>query len=282
MRSTILCLVALTTMGLSAPAQGALSEEEAKRAEVLVLGVYHMANPGRDIFNMQADDVLSPGRQQEIAELAAVLEKFKPTKIAVEADYGQDVVPKRYADYLAGTRPLSRNEVEQIGFRLAKDLGHTAIYPVDADGDFPIQRVINYAKAIGESAKLEGIMRETWGEMVKAQGEYLKTHTVLQTLLYMNSDARVAQDVGPYYLLVRYGEPGDYAGPDLLAEWYRRNVRIYNHVARLVATPEDRVLVIIGSGHLGWLRRDFAADPTLRLRKLEDFVPAAAGGAERH
>src|SRR5205807_396603 len=25
------------------------------RAEVLVLGVYHMANPGRDIFNTQAD-----------------------------------------------------------------------------------------------------------------------------------------------------------------------------------------------------------------------------------
>jgi hypothetical protein len=25
-------------------------------AEVLVLGVYHMSNPGRDIFNMQADD----------------------------------------------------------------------------------------------------------------------------------------------------------------------------------------------------------------------------------
>src|SRR3989449_4952452 len=85
------------------------------RAEVLVLGVYHMANPGRDIFNMQADDVLSPKRQQEIAELAAVLKRFQPTKIAVEATYGEDVVPKRYADYLAGRSPLSRNEVQQIG-----------------------------------------------------------------------------------------------------------------------------------------------------------------------
>jgi hypothetical protein len=115
-------------------------------------------------------------------------------------------------------------------------------------------------------------------QMVKAQGEYLKTHTVLQTLLYMNSDAKVAHDVGFYYLEARYGEPGDYAGPDLLAEWYRRNVRIYNNVTKLVATPEDHILVIFGAGHLGWLRQDFAADPTLRLRKLEDFVPAAAGG----
>lgn len=282
MRSTIACLVAATTMGLLAPAQGTSSKEDAKRAEVLVLGVYHMANPEHDIFNMHADDVLSPKRQQEIAELAAVLRKFKPTKIAVEADYGRDVVPKRYAEYLAGTQPLSRNEVEQIGFRLAKDLGHTAIYPVDADGDFPWQRVIDYAKATGQSAKLDATMRDTWGEMVKAQGEYLKTHTVLETLLYMNSDARVAQDVAPYYLLARYGEPGDYAGPDLLAEWYRRNIRIYNNTMKLVATPEDRVLVIFGAGHLGWLRQDVAGDPTLRLRRLEDFVPAATGSAGRH
>ena len=274
MRSTILFLAAGTAMGVLGPAPGTPSREEAKRAEVLVLGVYHMANPGRDIFNMQADDVLSPRRQQEIAELAAVLKKFRPTKIAVEATYGEDVVPKRYADYLAGTRTLSRNEVEQIGFRLAKDLGHTAIYAVDADGDFPFQRLVNFARATGQSPRLEGMMGEI-GEMVKAQGEYLKAHTVLQTLLSMNSDAKVAQDLGFYYLQARYGEPGDYAGPDLLAEWYRRNIRIYNHVARLLATPEDRVLVIFGAGHLGWLRQDFAADPTVRLRKLEDFAPAA-------
>jgi Family of unknown function (DUF5694) len=271
-RSAIPCLLAATAIGASAPAQAPSSKEEARRAEVLVLGVYHMANPGRDIFNMQADDVLSPRRQQEIAELAAVLRKFQPTKIAVEASYGDDVVPKRYADYLAGTRPLSRNEVEQIGFRLAKDLGHPSIYPVDADGDFPFQRVINYAKATGQSATLERTMGQI-GEMVKTQGEYLKAHTVLQTLLYMNSDAKVAQDVGFYYLEARYGEPGDYAGPDLLAEWYRRNVRIYSNVAKLLTTPEDRVLVIFGAGHLGWLRHDFAADPTLRLRKLEEFTP---------
>ena len=280
MRSTVLRLVAATAIGLLAPAQGA-SSAEAKRAEVLVLGVYHMANPGHDVFNVQADDVLSPRRQQEIAELAAVLKKFKPTKIAVEADYGQDVVPKRYAEYLAGTRPLSRNEVEQIGFRLAKEMGHTAIYPADADGDFPWPRLVHYAKATGQSAKLEAVIGEI-GDMVKANNEYLKTHTVLQTLLYMNSDAKVAEDVGFYYLEARYGEPGDYAGPDLLAEWYRRNVRIFNNVTKLVATPEDRILVIFGAGHLGWLRQDFGADPTLKLRKLEEFVPAETGGVGRH
>ena len=83
MRSVILCLGAVMAVGVPAAAQGTPSKAEAKRAEVLVLGVYHMANPGRDIFNMHVDDVLAPKRQQEIAELAAVLKKFQPTKIAV-------------------------------------------------------------------------------------------------------------------------------------------------------------------------------------------------------
>ncbi|HET7756186.1 MAG TPA: hypothetical protein VFK87_02935 [Steroidobacteraceae bacterium] len=44
-----------------------------------------MANPGRDIHNMQADDVLAPRRQQEPRQLLEVLKKFRPTKIAIDA-----------------------------------------------------------------------------------------------------------------------------------------------------------------------------------------------------
>jgi hypothetical protein len=96
-----------------------------------------MNNPGHDILNMQADDVLAPKRQAEIAQVIAALKEFQPTKIAVEADVYEKKVPDAYSDYLAGKHELTRNETEQIGFRLAKELGRKAIYPVDADGDFP-------------------------------------------------------------------------------------------------------------------------------------------------
>ena len=269
MRNKIVCLIGLVAVGAWSSLQAASPEAESKRPEVLVLGVYHMANPGHDIFNMAADDVLAPKRQQEIAEVAAVLKRFNPTKIAIEAD-SQKRLNDRYQQYLAGKYVLTANEIDQIGLRLANDLGHTAIYAVDADGDFPFPRVVNYTKATGQSAALDATMAQI-GEMVKAQGEYLKTHTVLQTLLYMNADAKVAQDVGYYYQEAHYGEPGDYAGPDLLAEWYRRNVRIFNNVTKLLTSPDDRILVIFGAGHLGWLRQDFGSDPTVRLRKLEEF-----------
>jgi hypothetical protein len=230
-----------------------------------------MANPGHDIFNTQADDVLTPRRQAEIAQLNAALAKFQPTKIAVEADGFSDRTAKRYADYLAGKYELSRNEVDQIGLRLAKDLGHKTVYAVDVDGEFPFQHVVNYAKASGRSKELDAMMSEIGG-MVKAENAYLASHTILETLLYMNSDDKVVEAVGYYYREAGLGEPGDWAGADLVAEWFRRNVRIYSNVSRLADSPNDRVLVIFGAGHLGWLQHDFASNPKLRLRKLAEFA----------
>lgn len=264
---------------IASPAQQAASEKLEKpqspknaeaRAEVLVLGVYHMANPGLDVFNMKADDVLAPKRQTEISQLIEALKKFQPTKVAIEADmWGKR--RQEYSDYLAGKHTLSRNENDQIGYRLAKELGHKSIYLVDADGEFPYQRLMNYAKASGRSKDMEVITNEI-GAMVKAQGEYLASHTVLETLLYMNEDEKVAQAVGFYYRQAHFGEPGDWAGADLVSDWFRRNMRIYSNIVRLLDSPNERVLVIYGAGHLGWLRHSFASDPSFRLRKLGEFV----------
>ena len=88
----------------------------------------------------------------------------------------------------------------------------------------------------------------------------------------MNADDKVAEDVGFYYRLAHFGEPGDWAGADLVSDWFRRNGRIYSNLTRLADSPNERVLAIFGAGHLGWLRHDVSSDPSLRLRKLADFV----------
>ena len=240
--------------------------------EILIVGTYHMANPGRDVFNMRADDVLSPKRQAEIAELLEVLKRFRPTKIAIESTVYEDTRKKQYADSLAGNYTLTRNEIDQVGFRLARELGMETVYPVDYDGEFPWMHVMNYAKANGKEQEFDRIRAEI-GDMVKKQDEFLHSHTVLETLLYMNADNKVAEDVGQYYREAHLGEPGDYAGPDLLASWYQRNIRIYNNIVSLIGSQDERILVIYGAGHLGWLRQAAESDPTVRLRKLAEFAP---------
>ncbi|MDP9203950.1 MAG: DUF5694 domain-containing protein [Gemmatimonadota bacterium] len=264
MRKIVLSLALLLLPGASLPQSDA-------RPEILVLGTYHMANPGHDVHNMQADDVLSPKRQQEIAQLIEVLKKFRPTKIAVESDVTSGRVGREYSDYVAGKYTLSRNEIDQVGYRLAKALGHRAVYPVDVDGDFPLLRVINYAKANGRQEKLDALQAST-GKRVKAEGDFLRSHTVLEMLRYLNSDSTAARSMAEYFTFVPYGEPWEYAGPDLLASWYQRNIRIYHNIVALIDSPNDRILVIYGSGHLGWLRQDIANDATVQLGKLADLT----------
>lgn len=61
---------------------------------------------------------------------------------------------------------------------------------------------------------------------VKAGGEFLRSHTVLEMLEHINSDSMVAADVAGYCAGILCAAPGDYAGPDLLAVWFERNIRI--------------------------------------------------------
>lgn len=241
------------------------------RPEILVLGTYHMANPGRDVHNMAADDVLSPKRQQEIAQLLDVLKRFRPTRIAIEAGAGSERIARDYNEYLAGRYTLTRNENDQVGFRLAKELGHKAVHAVDVDGDYQYMRVMNYAKANGVMAQFDS-MQARAARRVKRQSDFLQTHTVLETLERMNSDSAVTEAWASEMEYVSFGDLWEFAGPDLLTFWLQRNLRIYNRIAALIDSPAERVLVIYGSGHLGPFRQIISADTRVRLRKLSDFI----------
>lgn len=264
MRNTLLLLGMLAIPAAASP-------QATPHPEILVLGSYHMANPGHDVHNMPADDVLSPRRQQDLAQLIEVLKRFHPTKIALEAAVGSQRVGQEYADYLAGKYTLSRNEIDQLGYRLAKELGHTTVYPVDEDGDFPYMRVRNYAKANGLADKFTALEAST-GRRIQQLGEFLQGHSVLETLEFINADSTAARDVASYFDFVPFGEPYDYAGPDLLAAWYQRNIRIYRNIVALIDSPNEKILVLYGFGHLGWLRQDVANDANVRLRKLSDLT----------
>src|SRR5512147_1439822 len=101
--------------------------------EVMILGTYHMANPGHDIHNLKADDVLVEKRQHELADVATGLARFKPTKVVVEqqVDNGAPAKLAKYHDYLDGKMADSRNEVVQVGFRLAKQMKLAEVWGID-------------------------------------------------------------------------------------------------------------------------------------------------------
>src|SRR4051812_5167944 len=65
--------VTISVLLLSASACGAqfgLLGGKTAGAQVLVIGSYHMSNPGLDAVNVTANNVLAPNRQREIEQLA--------------------------------------------------------------------------------------------------------------------------------------------------------------------------------------------------------------------
>jgi hypothetical protein len=68
------------------------------------------------------------------------------------------------------------------------------------------------------------------------------------------------------------GPNAAYLGPDDATEWYNRNLRIYSNLQHLAESPTDRVLMIIGAGHLPILRFIAQSSPELRLRETGEFL----------
>src|SRR5579862_1250672 len=125
------------------------ADNRGAKAKVMVLGTYHMANPGKDLVKVGIRDTLSPERQTEIQLLNVRLLRFEPTKIAVEATEASRV-NERFATYLQDRVELSAGEVEQIGFRLAKSLGHTRLYGVDYRGDMDFDKLTAFSRKKGQ------------------------------------------------------------------------------------------------------------------------------------
>ena len=106
-----------------------------KPAKVMIVGTFHLDNPGQDVFNVQVDDVLVAKRQAELAAIAKALARFEPTEVMVE--WPAAMTNERYASYRADKLPPSRNEVVQLGFRLAALRELERVRGIDVGGEFP-------------------------------------------------------------------------------------------------------------------------------------------------
>lgn len=248
--ANILSLLVLTLIG----AASVFSQTNGTKAKpvVMILGTYHMENPGRDLGNVKADDVRAEKRQKEIAEVIAAIKKFKPTRVAVEIPNRKYV--ERYAEYLNGKYELAANEVDQIGFRLAKEMNLKQVSTIDWQGNFDFDKVIASAKANNQEPVAENFMMTGKSEANK-QSELLKTKSIIEVFRYLNEEKRMDEWHSFYMSLLRVGAKDDYAGADLVRDWYERNLKIYANIARLAENRDERIFVIIGAGHLKLLQQ---------------------------
>jgi len=230
-----------------------------------------MENPGRDVFNLQVDDMRAPKRQTEIVAFVEAVRAFRPTKIAVEAPLGDAQINQKYRDFVAGKYELTANEIDQVGFRLAKEMGHKQIHPINVMGDFPYEAVAEFAKKNGKEQLMNDIVSSAPREL-EQESNILKNGTVTDLFRHINAEEQVREGNALYMGMARFAGNGEYPGPDLMTEWYRRNARIFSNLRNIIDSPDDRVLVIYGAGHAYWLQRNVLDSDDLVLERLSDYV----------
>ncbi|MFC7205393.1 DUF5694 domain-containing protein [Haloferax namakaokahaiae] len=246
-----------------------------EQVEVVLLGTYHMDNPGLDAGNVDADDALSDDRQRELQTLVSNLEAIDPDFVAIERPASAaDAVQDAYSRYRDGefsydeehaldsmhperddATQRSRSEVVQVGFRLADRLGHDRVVPVDVPetlGDDPDFETLE-ERGSDHSPKID-VPRFDPGALEESLSERLETSSIPAYHRYLNEEAALHYNEGMFDHYLRMGDGENYAGPDALARWYRRNLRMVHNIWRAVDDDTERVLFLVGSGHVHILR----------------------------
>lgn len=220
------------------------------RPTFLICGMVHLVSRG-DWHIVDAGDVRSPQRTQEMNDVVARLGDFEPTQVAVERVVGdQGALDAHYRAYRAHMADLDASEEQQIGFRTAARLGLDRVQAVDWMDLIPGQR------AFGEVMAWAQTHQPPLYEELSGGGPgsiSIDDRSLLDVLREVNQPDRDRASHTSYLRLAQIGTAADpeatYVGLDWLTWWYRRNLTIFVNLMRLATTPDDRILLLIGAGH---------------------------------
>ncbi len=253
---------------------------QSSKIEVLTVGTFHFAFHNRDVKKVDKKDqidVLDKKYQLEIEDIVKELAAFNPTIIAIEKDpVLQHRFDSLFESYVKGTYTLSRDEGEQIGFRIAKKLGIKKIHCVNdwgknysyidslLDNDsIASKKFINYFYNHPDTAK------------IYYSPDVFKSKGIKAQLRILNDEKNQQKDLGNYLVGVfKYQTAADdFFGTDFTTGWwFNRNLRIFRNIQKINATNTDRILIIYGAGHMNLLNIFFQYSPEYKLRKVNDYL----------
>lgn len=257
--------------------------------KVTILGTFHFAYPELDRIKTNSKDKIDfkdPKRLSEVNELVDKLAKFKPSKIALEIKtWDQAKTDSLYNLYLEGKYSLPINECYMVGFRLAEKLGLKKVYCIDTWGNidayftgdgkniFDVRpdrvKMMQKLEAFSDSLLKAKPVQESSDSIEKP---YL---TITGILKKLNDPEKIKSDHAQYFknLFLFEEKEGDYAGVDWIsASWFNRNLRIFRNIQKLTENPDDRILIIYGSGHLGLISQYIGDSHNHTLVPVLDYL----------
>ena len=245
---------------------------EPEQVQVMLLGTYHMDNPGLDEVNVDADDVLTDERQAQLEDLTERLADWKPDRIAVERPYDNvAAVNSLYERYRTGEyaygreetfpapHPMRdddesecRSEVVQIGFRLADRLNHSHVVPIDEHPDEP--DVDPFADREIDSTRKTSVALPDPEERQREISRRLVSTPIPEYLAWKNQESQLRYNHDLMFDRGIRATKETLGTPTFLAYWYDRNIRMAHHLWRAMEHGDERMLLVVGTGHIRVLR----------------------------
>ena len=174
---------------------------------------------------------------------------------------------------MSGELQLEINEAHQIGFRISSQLLHEQVYCLDwmekGAGTKSVGEVYEYAKE-KQPELYNSIFR--WLHSDESESSSNTYKTILDMYRECNEEKNIKLHHTMYVNMARIGEIDNYVGMEWLIWWYQRNLIIYSNLCRIANSNQDRILLIIGAGHVQILTQFLYESGFFEVETVSDYL----------
>jgi hypothetical protein len=231
--------------------------------KIMTLGVFHFAYHNLDVVKTEKKDqisVLEEPYQSEIIAVSKAIEEYNPTIIAIEMiPERQHMIDSLFLLYKSDKIMLGKDEIDQLAFRIGKDLNLNKIHCINDFGKH-YDNIVSIFEDSLRSTKFEDYFFKSRDTIYGRPLTGDKVSSIIDELYERNNPDNIKESLAVYLLNpFKYEEqPGDFTGVDFeTGRWFNRNLRIFRNIQRIPHTADDRILLIIGAGHLNLLNMFF-------------------------
>ncbi|RSD28982.1 DUF5694 domain-containing protein [Mesobacillus subterraneus] len=245
-----------------------------KKSSILILGTDHFSSQNNgDLFMTEKENMLSETKQVELNEVITCLKGYRPTKVALEVLKENDVeLNRQYTSYVKGDYRLTINEVDQIGFRLAKECDLQGVHAVDWNKDQDGVPDFNELGGLVESDEYKAFLK-LGQELTDTSNSYAQNHTVKDFFLWLNDPVNILRGQEIYMKLALVGSESNPAGAMWTAKyWYYRNLLIYKNLVSLIDSSDERIFALYGAGHLHLLLQFIKEGGLFEVEYVSDYL----------
>ena len=247
--------------------------------EVLLIGSSHWNNyqrKGLDLVQTNEVDILSDKYQQELELISNKISEFAPSKIFVERTLqAQPRLDSLYKLYLTSNWGKDkRNEIFQLGFRVAAKLNHQKVFGIDfRNASFPFDSVVIAATEAKQFDLLNWFQQTIKNQESQYNRLVQEEKSLVEIFNYLNSPEQRRFDLGAYLNAInKAGNLDNTIGSFLASEWMKRNIYTYGLIQKYIDKEDKQIMILMGASHIAVLENLIRFNPKWKVVELSTIM----------